>query len=128
VGVDVVDLVGGKSGALQGHQHAAVGAVAILGGGGDVIGIARQAVARHLGIDFGAARLGVLEFLEHQNARTHAHDEAVAILVIGTRTARRLIVEFGGQRLAGNEASDAEAADRRFSTTGDDHVGIVQGN
>ncbi len=51
-------------------------------GAGDVIGVARQAVADDLGIDLGAALLRMLIFLEHQHARALAHDEAVAVLVI----------------------------------------------
>jgi hypothetical protein len=50
---------------------------------GDVIGIARQAIADHFGIDLRAARLGMLVFFQHDDARALAHDEAVAVLVIG---------------------------------------------
>ena len=61
---------------------------------GDVIGVARQAVADHLGIDFRAARLGVLIFLEHDDARALAHDEAVAVLVVGAAGLLGLVVEI----------------------------------
>ncbi len=60
---------------------------------GDVVGIARQAVADDLGVDAGAARLRVLEFLEHDDAGALAHDEAVAVAVLGARGACRLVVE-----------------------------------
>ena len=89
VGVDVVDVGGANAGALERRRHAAVGAVAVLGRRGDVVGVARQAVADDLGIDLGAARLGVLVFLEHDDAGALAHDEAVAVLVVGARGARR---------------------------------------
>ena len=60
-----------------------------------VIGVARQAVADHLGVDLRAARLGVLIFLEHDDARALAHDEAVAVLVIGAAGLFGLVVEIG---------------------------------
>ncbi len=48
-----------------------------------MIGVAGQAVADDLAVDFRTARFGVLIFFEHDDARALAHDEAVAILVIG---------------------------------------------
>ena len=89
---------------LQRHPHAAVGAVAVLRRRGDVVGVARQAVADHLGIDVRAPRLGVLEFFQHDDAGALAHDEAVAILVVGARGLLRLIVE-GGARAPGRRRS-----------------------
>ena len=65
---------------------------------GDVIGVARQAVADHLGIDFRAARLGMLIFLEHDHARALAHDEAVAVLVIGAAGALGSSLKLGRKR------------------------------
>ena len=113
-------------GALQRRPHAAIGAVAVLGRRGDVIGVARHAVADDLGVDLGAARFGVLELLEHDDAGAFAHDEAVAVLVIGARRLLGPIVEAGRQRAAGGEAGDRDAADRRFGAAGDHHVGIAQ--
>ena len=80
-------------GLLQRHFHRPVGARALGMRRGDVIGVARQAVADDLGVDFGAARLGMLIFLEHDHARALAHDEAVAVLVVGTARLFRLVVE-----------------------------------
>ena len=69
----------------------------------------------------------MLVFLEHHDAGALAHDEAVAVLVLGPRGA------FGGVSLkpvdsarAGGEAGDAEAADRRLGAAGDHHVGVVE--
>ena len=62
-----------------------IGAVAVFGRRGDVIGVARQAVTDDLGIDLRAARLGVLQLFEHDDAGALAHDEAVAVPVVGTR-------------------------------------------
>ena len=85
--------LGCDAGALQRHAHAAIGAIAVLRRSGDVVGIARQAVADHLGVDVRAARLGVLEVLQHDDAGALAHHEAVAVLVVGARGLLRLIVE-----------------------------------
>ena len=81
---------------------------------GDVIGVARQAIADDLGINLGAARLGVLIFLEHDDAGALAHHEAVAILVIGAAGLFRLVVEIGAERARLGEAGDTERADRRL--------------
>ena len=72
-------------GALDRRGHATERAVAVGGRRRDVIGVARHAVADQLGIDLGAARLGVLVFFQHDDAGALAHDETVAVLVIGPR-------------------------------------------
>ena len=92
---------------------------------GDVIGVAGQAVADHLGIDFRAARLGPLIFLEHDDAGALAHDEAVAVLVIGPARPLGLVVEVGRERPRLGEAGDADRADRRLGAAGEHDVGIV---
>jgi hypothetical protein len=71
-----------------------------------VIGVARQAIAQHLGIDLRAARLGVLVFLQHDDARALAHDEAVAVGVIGAAGGLGVVGALGRQRLAGVEPGD----------------------
>src|SRR5262249_41757119 len=109
VGIDVVDLGGRGAGALERHGHAAEGAVAILGRRGDVVGVAREAVADHFGIDLGAAALGAFVLFEHHDARPLAHHEAVAVTVIGARGARGFIVEAGRERAAGAESRDRDA-------------------
>ena len=101
---------GVRPGPLQRRRHAAEGAVAVLGRRGDVIGVAGQAVAGDLGIDLGAARLGVLELLEHDDAGALAHDEAVAVAVIGPRGLFGRVVAVGRQRPAGGEAGQRQAA------------------
>ena len=50
-----------------------------------VVAVGGRAVAGDLGIDLGAARLGVLEFFQHQHAGAAGDDEAVAVLVVGAR-------------------------------------------
>ena len=113
-------------GALHRHLHGAIAAVAVFGRRGDVIGVARQAIADHFGIDFRAARLGVFQLFQHHDAGALAHHKAVAVLVIGPRGLGGCVVEGGGQRAAGDEAGDAEPADRRFRAARDHHIGVVQ--
>ena len=60
VRVDVVDVARRRCRRASAPPHAAIGAVAVLGRRGDVVGVARHAVADDLGVDLGAARLGVL--------------------------------------------------------------------
>ena len=59
---------------------AALGAVLDRGGG---VGVAGQAVARHLAEYAGAPVHGPLVGLQHQEGRPLAHDEAVAVVVEG---------------------------------------------
>src|SRR4030081_4005245 len=103
MGIDVVELGRRDAGALERHGHAAIGAVAVLGRRRDVIGVARQPVADELGIDLRAAAARMLVFLQHHDAGALAHHEAVAVLVVGTRGARRLVVEAGRERAGGRE-------------------------
>ena len=123
--VDVVQRVRVQPRGLQRRLHRPAGAVAVLGGGGDVVGVAGQAVAHDLGIDLGTPGLGVLVFLENDDAGTLAHDEAVAVGVIGARGLLWLVGPLGGQGLAGVEASDADLADRRLGPARDHHVGVA---
>jgi hypothetical protein len=86
--------------------------------------VAGQTVAGHLGINFRAAPLGVLQLLKNQNAGTLAHDETVTALVVGPRGGARAVVVGGGQSTGSRESGDAEAADRRFRTARDHHIGV----
>ena len=128
VRVDVVDLAGVDAGALQGGPHAPERAVAILGRGSDVIGVAGEAVADDLTVDACAACLGVLERLEHDDAGAFTHDEAIAVLVVGTRGLGGLVVEMGCERAAGREAGHGDTADRALGAASDHDIGIIKRN
>ncbi len=80
---------------------------------GDVVGVARQAVADDFGVDLRAARLGVLVFLEHDHARALAHHEAVAVLVVGAAGAGRLVVEVGATARAPGRSRRCRAGTAR---------------
>ena len=93
---------------LSAMRHAAERAVAVRRRRGDVIGVAGKPIADELGIDLGAARLGVFEFFQHHDAGALAHDETVAVLVIGTRGALGLVVEIGRERAQRGKARRAQ--------------------
>ena len=58
---------------------------AFAGGRHHVVAVRGRAVADDLAVDLRAARLGVLQFLQHQHAGAAGDDEAVAVHVIGAR-------------------------------------------
>ena len=107
---------------------ARIGAVAVGGGRGDMIGVAGKAVADQLGVDGGAAVLGVLEFLEHDASGAFAHHKAVAIAVVGARGLLGPVVEAGRQGAAGAKSGQRKAIDRRLGAAGDHHVGVAEGD
>ena len=75
------------------------------------MGVARQSVADDLGVDARAARLRVLQRFKHDTAGAFAHDETIAVAVVGARALRRAVIEAGGQGAAGRETGDADAVD-----------------
>ena len=126
VGVDVVDVLDRDPGPFHRRLHGAIGAVAVLGRGGDVPGVARHAVADDLGVDLRAARPGVFVFLEDDDPGALAHDEAGMAPVIGARGLLRRVVIGGAQGLAGEEAGDTERHDGALGPARHHHIGIVQ--
>ena len=92
----------------------------------DVVGVARRAVARELGVGLCAARPRVLLAFENQHRRALAHDEAVAAL--GERTAARLrrVVVVRREGLHLHEAADRELGDGRLGPARDDDVGAAR--
>ena len=72
-------IVGGLDVRLAQREHHRAGAAAAGRVGlGDVVGVGGDAGAEHLGVDPGAAGLGVLLGLEHEDAGALAEHEAVA--------------------------------------------------
>src|SRR5690606_41125646 len=67
----------------------------------------------------GPARLRVLVLLQHHDAGSLAHDEAGVAAVIGARGLLRRVVVGGAQRLAGEEAGDADGHDRALGPARD---------
>src|SRR5215471_91428 len=128
VGVDVVDVGRRELRALQRHLHRAISAAAVFRRRSYVMGVAGQTIAFHFAIHVRSTRFGVLVLLEHDDAGSCAHDKAVTVLVIGTRSLGWSVIESRRQCAAGNEARDAEATDRGFGAAGQHHIGIIECN
>ena len=126
MGVDVVDgRAVGDAGVGERDLDRPDRALAARVGRGDVVGVARRPVAGELGVDLGAARLGVLLALEDQHRRALAHHEAVAPLGEGTARGLGRVVVGGGERLLLHEAADGELDDHRLGAAGHHHVGAA---
>ena len=104
--------------------HRLDGAFAAGCGRSHVVGVGGVAVAGQFGQDVRAALLGVLQFLDDDDAGAFAHDEAVAVLVEGTRGVFRIVVARA-QGAHGGKTAHAEGDDGRFAAAGEDDVGIV---
>ena len=76
--VDVVDILGLQTGVFKGALHHELGTQTLGVRGGDVVSVGTHALAHHLGVDLGATRLGVLQFLKDKASSTFTHDESVA--------------------------------------------------
>ena len=79
VGVDVGNVFRVEAAGGQRGPHGARAAFAAGRWGGHVVGVGGVAVAGDLTVNPRAARLGVLEGLQHDDAGAFAHDEAVAV-------------------------------------------------
>ena len=97
-----------------------------LGRRGDVIRIAGKAVADHFGINPGAACEGMFQLFKDDNTGALAHDETIAVIIIGTRCGGRIVIARCGQSLASSKAGQRNPADRRLGTTGYHHIRITE--
>src|SRR5689334_1422310 len=97
MGVDVADVLWLKLGIGEGVEHDSVGAIAVFGRLGDVVGVAAHAVADDLSKNFGAAAAGEFQFFQNKDAGALADYEAVALRVPGTAGLFGRIVT-GGKR------------------------------
>mmetsp|Transcript_49830 Transcript_49830/g.118789 ORF Transcript_49830/g.118789 Transcript_49830/m.118789 type:complete len:254 (+) Transcript_49830:462-1223(+) len=97
VGVHVVHLLFAANLVchIQGNLHASLASHA--GGGHHIVAVGVGAIAGKLRIDPGAPLLGMLELLQDQHTAAACNDEAIAVLVEGTRGLGRLVVALGGQ-------------------------------
>src|SRR3712207_7527498 len=66
----------------------------------------------------------VLQLLQHHDAGALAHDEAVAVGVVGAGGAGGVVAGLGGEGLAGVEAGDADLADRGLRS--EEHTSELQ--
>ncbi len=124
VGVDIDIVLGGiESGLLQRDADALGLGGAVRARGRGVVGVAGAAVARDLGIDVGAAGLGVLHLLEDDDGGTVGHHEAAAVGV--ERQGGVLRIRGAGQRLGVREAGDTDRYGTAVAAARDDGVGVA---
>src|SRR5208337_445605 len=90
----------------------------------NMIRVRAHAIAHHLGNDLRATLASEFEFLENENARTFADDEAVAVLVPGAAGVVRIVVACG-ERPHGRKPTHSHRRNRSFGATGNHHVGVA---
>ena len=81
VRIDVTDALGFDARAPQRALKSENDPARLGIGSGDMIGVGRLPVAENLAVDPRAARFRVLEFLEDENPRAFAENEAVALTI-----------------------------------------------
>ena len=124
VGVDVGNIVEIQPAAAERHFHAARRAFAAGRRRGEVMRVGGVAIANDFAINFRAAFLRVLHFLQHDNSRAFTHDKAVAVLVERARGMLGVVVA-GAQGLHRAKAADADGHDRRFRTAGEHDLRVA---
>ena len=92
MGIDVLDVAGLQICRCQGLAHCRGLTVPGRIGLDDVVGIGRNARASQGAIDRGAAGLGMLKGLQHEDGRALTEDEAVAVHVPGTGCVFRVVI------------------------------------
>mmetsp|Transcript_12336 Transcript_12336/g.29295 ORF Transcript_12336/g.29295 Transcript_12336/m.29295 type:complete len:314 (+) Transcript_12336:118-1059(+) len=91
--VDVADVARREPGLIDRPLHRQQRASPCWARRGDVVRVAREAVAPHLGVHRCAARRRVLKLLEHHDARAFPDGEPVSLRVERPRGSVRLVVE-----------------------------------
>ena len=125
MGIDVLDVAGLQICRCQGLAHCRGLTVPGRIGLDDVVGIGRNARASQGAIDRGAAGLGMLKGLQHEDGRALTEDEAVAVHVPGTGCVFRVVIARR-QCLHLGEGGQWQRMDDGFRTAGDDDVGASQ--
>ena len=126
VRVDVADLGRVDAGLREREAHHGDDAQRVGTRRDGVVGVVRVAARDDLGVDAGAAALGVLDRLDHEHGRALGADEPVAR---GVERARGRLGPLAGSRRAealhGREAGDDERVDAGLAATGEHHVGVA---
>ncbi len=120
VGIDVVNVVGGESGALDGVAHGACGLAAFGVGCGDVMGVAGDAETAEVSEGGDAAFFCVWDAFENEDAGAFADGDAGAIFVEGAAA-------VWGDDFEGVEAAEDNAAEG-FAAAGDGDVAFAEGD
>src|SRR5512132_53012 len=122
--IDVLDVFGLQSRVLQRSLHRALRALAVRGGGGQVVSIAGGAIADDLGVDLRATLKGVLQFFENHYPRSFAHYESIASGVERTRRSLRAVVPLR-QGLHVGESADRHGSHCRLGATRDHDICVA---
>ncbi len=124
MGVDVVHLIGRETGGFQRAVHRGAQALALGVGHRDVVGVGGGGVGGDFAVDARAALFRVLQRLEHEHARTLAHDEAVAAHREGAAGGGGVVVARA-HGAHGAEGGVGEGRDGGLGAAGDHHVGVA---
>ena len=124
MGVDIVDIRRRQTGALEGGFHRPRAAIAVGRRGGHMVSVAGHAITNDFTIDFSAALLGVLIFLEDHDTGPLAHDKAVAPLSHG-REARSGVSLYPVDNARAAANGHPQPANRRFGAADHHHIGVV---
>jgi len=79
--IDIIDILRRDTRTAQGILHRAETAVAVFGGGGDVIGITRHAVTDDFTVNGCAAFFGVFQFFQDEDTGSLTEDETVPVFI-----------------------------------------------
>ena len=124
VRVDVEDIVFAVAGLFEGKPHRMALGGSVRTGCGGVVGIAGVAIADHLSVDLGTARLGMLEALENQHGTAVSHHESAAVQVEGQGCVLGILGT--GKGLGVGESGDSEGNGGIFASTADDGIRISE--
>jgi hypothetical protein len=124
VRIDVADVGGSGAPVLQAPLHCPHGSLGVGPLVSDAIGVACAAVPRELGKDASAASASEGFAFQHEDGRTLADDESIAIRVEGT--AGTLWVGVAArQRAEHAEAEHTDRVDHRVRAAGEDDIGVA---
>ena len=85
-------------------------------------GVAGKAISRKLAVDLGAAGLGVLQGLQHHDARAFAQNKSITVFVKGTAGVFGVVIARG-ERLEAAESGHGHGGDHRFGAAHHHHIG-----
>src|SRR5262249_47814508 len=110
VRVYIADVFRVQFGPSEGVLHRLEPALAFRARAGDVVGIAGEAVAYYFAVYFRATLLGMLIFLENDDAGAFTHHEAIAVLIPRAGAFFRSFVEIGGKGSGRGESGNPDPA------------------
>src|SRR5690606_25266423 len=127
VRVEVVDVRRGYSRVFERPLHSKHCTFSLGMCGCKMIRFGWHAATRHFRVDAGTAPLRVFILFQYQGTCPFTHHEPVTVRIEGAGCLLRIIVACR-QRFHGGEPTHTSFVDRRFRTTGDDHVRLSPTN